>query len=221
MQKIKNVVVSKSEFSENVKWAEVESLKFRLLESSDWILLPDSNVTNINAWKEWRMKLKNIKRQNFKTPEEMHLVLQDLENKTPRKIYKRFNYNHIELTKEKLIKMIRFFYNKKIDVDLYHNFSHPSLIDERYKEAVDFKNGVNNQILLTFLAKLSGKELNDVVDEAILEKEQYFLLLLRMQKELEKEIKAVVQEDNIENLEIIYNKYSTWISTLTSAPTAF
>lgn len=48
-------------------WEEIRGIRNRLLSESDWTMLPDSPVSNKQAWEIYRQALRELP-QNFETP---------------------------------------------------------------------------------------------------------------------------------------------------------
>jgi hypothetical protein len=219
MQKIKNIKVEDTEFSENIKWADVLSLKIRLLQSFDWVLLQDSEVRNLQEVISWRKKIKNCNRKNFSSAEEMRVFLLQLEKSAPQIKYK-IDLNSIEILKEKLYKNIRYYFNSKLEQDLKSHFSNINLINERYEEINQFKlhNNIDLCPLIKSYSDLTSNSVEDTISKFLLEKKKYYYYLFKYQSDLEQEIKLVSDMTNKEDLIIKYEKYTTWISTLTLDP---
>lgn len=81
--KITNLKVKSTKFTEDKKWADFLSFKIRLLQNSDWILLPDSLVENIGEWLEWRRAIKSVKRSTNVSPDQATNMLQSLLESMP------------------------------------------------------------------------------------------------------------------------------------------
>jgi hypothetical protein len=65
---------------------------------------------------------------------------------------------------------------------------------------------------------ITGENVEDVVQYFLKQKEMYFLILLRNQKEMELKLKEIEDSDDIEFLFKLHEEYNIWISTLTLTP---
>lgn len=87
-QKIKNLNTKITPEQINAEWANVLSVRNKMLASSDWTQLKDVilDKEQVNFWKNWRKKLRNVKRKVFSTPKDAEYVLQLLEKQIPQTV---------------------------------------------------------------------------------------------------------------------------------------
>lgn len=87
-QKIKNLNTKITPEQVNAEWANVLSVRNKMLASSDWTQLKDVilDKEQVNFWKNWRKKLRNVKRKVFSTPKDAEYVLQLLEKQIPQTV---------------------------------------------------------------------------------------------------------------------------------------
>lgn len=219
MKKIKDIQVSDTEFSENIKWAEAISIKNRLLQSYDWTVLSDSNVANLNEIILWRNLVRDCDKDNFSTSEEMISELEKLEKKCPN-IIKTNSVKDINLYKDTLIKTIRFYFNTKCEYQIKSYYSNINLINERYEEVKLYNK--SKELDKCHLIKSYCQIYNKTVDEAIQiftdEKKRYYYYLIKSQTELEKEVQDVLECTDRKILKEKYKKYKLWISILMLNP---
>lgn len=87
MLEIKNLKTERTEFQENQEWAEAESIRLRLLSSTDWTQLKDIKLQNQEEIVSWREELRSINlKKDFNTASKAKSFLKSYENTRPKLI---------------------------------------------------------------------------------------------------------------------------------------
>lgn len=221
MKKITNIITSPTKYTEDRDWIGPISYKMRLLQNSDWMVQPGSGVLRQHRWFKWRESVRKCTRSTSNTPQDLQNKLEELDSQIPQLIrYTSVNTDNIEHYKDNVLKLIRYYYSKKLDIDISSYINNVYLLDERYKEAQKYKTtkDLSDCCFIKNYMQITGENVEDVVQYFIEQKEMYFLLLLRNQKELETKLRQVNNINDIETLKSIYEEYNIWISTLTLTP---
>jgi hypothetical protein len=134
--KIKNLKYSQSKNQEEIKWAEQLAKRNRMLAESDWTQLPDVklSVWSKNRWANWREELRQLRRLNFETAEELKLAIESLEED---KLSLYVDYAITDSIKDPesgrryLYQMLIKFYKEQ------HNSMFSPNLEEKYQETLD------------------------------------------------------------------------------------
>lgn len=221
MKKITNIVTTPTKYTEDINWSGVISYKIRLLQFSDWIVQIGSGILRQHKWLQWRESLRKCTRMSFETPEQMQKMIEEIDASMPEvQRYTVLDTSNLNHYKDNIIKIVRYYYSKKLDIELSSYVNNSILIDERYKEALHYKKTKNIQecIFIQSYMGITGQKVDDVVQYFLQQKEMYFLILLRSQKEMETIIKDIQDSSDVEHLKKLYEDYNIWISTLTLTP---
>lgn len=86
VKKITNIAVSSTAETLELEWGSILSRKAKLLQNSDWSQLSDVNLDDSKRqeWKEWRAKLRRIKRVNNLEPIQATELINILEKSIPK-----------------------------------------------------------------------------------------------------------------------------------------
>lgn len=220
MKRIKNLVTSPTEYTENAKWVVVSAFRLRLLQTTDWITQFGSGIIKKSKWFEWRNRVRGCTRSKFDTPEKMQEALEVLELSAPSLEKNQYSTDNIDNLKHKVISTIRYYFSKKLECQLFSYLNSPALIDERFKEVEIYKktNNLDSCYFIHSFMEITGKSVEDVVEYFTKQKELHFSLLFRTQNELEAQIKKVDNITEIGELLSIKEEYDIWISILTLTP---
>lgn len=108
--KIKNISVANTPEKINLDWSAVISRKAKLLTSSDWTQLSDVYLApDVKAsWKEWRAKLRRVKRTNNYSSEQANAVLDILETSAPKDdiVHEEYEIKELVKTIEEKVTMV-------------------------------------------------------------------------------------------------------------------
>ena len=195
VDKIGRLTVSKTEQQIDAEWAEVLSVRNRLLINSDWTQLPDSNLTKecVERFKRWRRLLRRVTKSKIPEMSVAREELSKLEASTP-KI--EFNidfvnnlYVHKDLVGLSLREQKNYIRNLIFNVtDKIINPDNtidktPEVINERFSEASSYlQNTTADCPILNSIVKLTGKSIEQVVEESLQDKKQ---MISRMMKAIE------------------------------------
>lgn len=221
MKKIKNIITSPTTYNNDIAWSVPISYKVRLLQFSDWIVQNGSGVMRQHKWLEWREALRKCTKECFETPEQMQKKIEELDSCMPEvHRYTLLDTSDIVSFKHIIIKMIKYYYSKKIDVEISSYVNNTFLIDERYKEAIQYKKNkkIEKCPFIRDYMDVTGQNVNDVVQYFLQQKEMYSFTLLRNQKDMESILKQINDSTDIQQLKKLYEEYNLWISTLTLTP---
>jgi hypothetical protein len=221
MKKITNIITSPTKFTEDRDWISPISYKMRLLQNSDWILQVGSGVLKQHKWLKWRDDLRKCTRSSCTSPQELQSKLEQLDSEIPELVrYSSVDTTNIDHYRDNVIKLVKYYYSKRLDIDICSYLTNIHLMDERYKEAEKYQNTNNLQDchFIKSYMDITGESVENVVEYFIKQKEMYYLLLLRSQQKLESKLKEIDDIDNIDKLKEIYEEYTIWISTLTLTP---
>jgi hypothetical protein len=219
--KITNIVVSPTEYTEDLEWSSVLAYKIKLLQHSDWILQVGSGVLKQHKWLQWRESLRKCNRKSFSSPAELQTKIEELDKLMPRvQRYTDVDTSDLIFFKDIVLRLVKYYYSKKLDIEINSYFGNVLLLDERYKEALEYQKTkkLDRCYFIQNYMELTGKSVNDAVQYFLNEKEKYFLVLLRYQKEMEQKIKIVLETQDTLILKQLYEDYNIWISTLTLTP---
>jgi hypothetical protein len=221
MKKIANIVTSPTKYTEDLEWSEPISYKIKLLQNTDWIVQQGSGVVKQHKWLQWREAVRKCTRNSSESPNDLQLKLEKLDSEIPKLIrYNSIDFSDISLYKETVIKLVKYYYCKKLDIDIATYLNNILLLEERYKEAkyyLETKDISKCHFIKSYM-DITGKDVESTVQFFIEQKEFYFILLLRNQKEVESKIKEINNINEMEALQKIYEEYNVWISTLTLTP---
>lgn len=221
MKKITNLIISPTKYTEDVEWVGPISIKYRLLESTDWIVQIGSGVVKQHKWLKWRESVRKCTRNSFETPQQMNVRLDELDSSKPElRRYTSIDNSNIIHYKDNIIKLVRYYHSKKLDIEISSYLNNYLLLDERYKEAEKYSRtkDLTDCFFIKSYMDVTGENVEDVVQYFLKQKEMYFLILLRNQKEMELKLKEIDDSDDIEFLFKLHEDYNTWISTLTLTP---
>lgn len=212
--KITNLVVKTTPFNENKKWSDALSLKIRLLQNSDWVLLPDSSVYNLEEWILWRQKVKQVSRETSESPERAKETLTKLMESTPQAV--KLDTANITVFKSELIRKVKYYFNRKIETECIESNLIPLLVNERYAEAIAFKTKSKIQDFVLILNEVTstGKTVKEVISCFKHDKLRMKLIIATNYNSMMRMI-ASIGEANLDELTSIYDRVRTWILTST------
>lgn len=174
VQKISKLKTEQTPEQEHIVWAEVLSHRNKLLLNSDWTQMHDSGLTEdcINQWRTWRRQLKNINRLNLSDPKIAEIQIAKLSRRPPYNSYIPVNaepevdaVDSIIEFRERIIAYIDKGFNAKAFPSFLDN---PYLVDEQFKEAVDFnRNPELSYPLISATAELYGMGEDTVAAEFV------------------------------------------------------
>lgn len=198
IKKIKNlkIIPTKEKLANN--WNEVKSFKNRLLQNSDWINMPDNDLQDdiIRLWVEWRHRVRRVEEFIITDVDKAMEYLQDLQNNQPPVKYKNDQYSTIEHYKEALQRLL-FNVIKKATDGIYELTDSRELLMERFEEALRFLNGKKeNNFLIAMEVEYTGLSEQDVVDKFLLDRKNYLVKLITIEKVKKKYLKII---DGVEN----------------------
>jgi hypothetical protein len=207
---ITNLVVKTTPFNENKKWGDALSLKIRLLQNSDWVLLPDSSVYNLEEWVLWRQKVKQVSRESSESPEQAKQLLTKLMESTPQVI--KLDTGSIESFRFELIAKVKYYYNRKIETQCIDSDLIPLLVNERYEEAIAYKTKSKIQDFVLILNEVTstGKTVKEVISSFKDDKLRMKLIIATNYNAMVRMI-ASIEGANFEELTSIYDRVRTWI----------
>ena len=213
--KITNLVIKTTPFNEDKKWVDALSLKIRLLQNSDWVLLPDSLMANIDEWIIWRQKVKSINRKTFSTPEQAKVALNKLMDAMPPVI--KLNFSSVEQFKLFLIEKMRLYYFNKNHYDCISNGYDILLVNEKYDEAVAFKpkSNLKDFPLIQHEIMTTGVSSKDVISSFKKDKLLMKSIIINNYKSMNENITVIRSVNDLETLQSIYDKLRLWTLTLT------
>lgn len=179
--KITNIQSSPSDEKIANNWKQVKSLKVKLLQESDWIFVEDSNLTEacIAAWIKWRDRIRRSK-QISDIDEAMEYLKALQANKPP--LYYANEKPSTLGSYKKLLGTVLKDCLKKIAESLGDEYGSRDVLVEKFEEALRYKQGNNNYILLEIEAELSGKTIQEVADIAINNRQDYLAKLIKMEQ---------------------------------------
>lgn len=174
VQKISKVKTEQTAEQEHLVWAEVLSHRNKLLLNSDWTQMQDSGLTDdcIHQWRTWRKQLKNINRLNLSDPKIAEIQITKLSRRTPFNSYLPVNAEPetgaVVSTVELRTRIITYL-NNAFNTKAFPSFlDSPYLVDEQFREAVDFKaNPSLSYPLITATAELYGMPVETVAAEFV------------------------------------------------------
>jgi hypothetical protein len=181
IKKITNLQTSPSEEKIENTWKELKSLRIKLLQESDWVFVNDSNLTEacIGAWVKWREKVKKAK--ELVNLEEASEYLHALKSNRPTLQYLNERPTTIDSYKKLLSKALQDNLTTMI-ASIGQEFGGRDMLMEKFEEAVKYKNGNPNYILLEIEAEVSGKPVNEVAEESIKNRQTYLSKLIKVER---------------------------------------
>lgn len=170
--KIKNLRIARTVKQDSDAWAEVLSLRNKLLANSDWTQLPDSGLTpaNVRLWGEWRRQLKRVNRRNVADRDTAKANLQVLTNTEPKLAYEDetlllteaddITVKSVNSRKEYVLRLLNEKFNALLRTDMFE--SNSMIVDEEFEEAMLY-NGTTVSPLIALECELTGKTPEEVV----------------------------------------------------------
>jgi hypothetical protein len=189
VQKISKLKTEQTPEQEQIVWAEVLSHRNKLLLNSDWTQMQDSGLTEdcINQWRTWRRQLKNINRLNLSDPKIAEIQITKLSRRPPYNSYVSVNVepdaaavvSTVEL-RERTLTYLNNAFNTKAFPSFLDN---PYLVDEQFKEVVDFnKNPTLSYPLISATAELYGMSVDTVAAEFVSRKVEQMKRLVNLKQ---------------------------------------
>lgn len=217
--KIKIIEMEKSEILQNAEWADFSSLKYRMLQLSDWVHLPDSNIKNLKDWVKWRDIVKSIKKCNFSNPAEALETLKKISERMPPFKSDDVLSDVVDLNfiKQKVLTKCKIFFSNQIDYEISMSISNKTLIRERYEESKQYlkTKDLSTCPLLAQTANIRGMPIDEIVKQSINDQQNMYLILLRHNNNLENHIKMISECNSVYDVVEISRKIDKWILTLT------
>lgn len=222
-KKISNLKYGTTEEKEDLLWAEVFSHRNKLLLNSDWTQLPDSGLTEecIKQWRDWRQQLRQINRANVSDRDVAEQHIKKLARRTP---FITFSEEHnrppiiqdsLDARKTQIIKYLDQSINKSFNSTFIES---PQLIEEQFKEALDFLYGSKNFIsypLILVTAEATGMSEKEVAEDFIRQKSKLLSKMASYKKKYYYFCDLVQRAENDVQLDSIQLEIKKWISTLT------
>lgn len=195
--KIKNIKTSPSEEKIANNWKQIKSLKIKLLQETDWIFVNDSNLTEscIASWIKWRDRVRKSK--DIKTLEEASEYLIALHNNRPEFQYASEKPKSIESYK-KLLTTALFDMLKDVSTSVGDEFGSRDVLIEKFEEAIRFKDGSNNYILLEIESDMTGQSIEEVAESAIKNRQAYLSKLIKIERSKHLYIKHIERVETFE-----------------------
>jgi hypothetical protein len=217
IKKITKLQTTPSEEKIANSWKEVKSLRIKLLQESDWIFVDDSNLTGacISSWVKWRDRVKKSK--NIEDLVEAVEYLNALKSNKPTLNYLNEKPVTVESYKKLLHKALQDNIASMI-TDIGKDYGGRDMLMEKFEEALKFKEGSNNYILLEIEAEVVGKPIETVVEEAIKNRQNYLAKLIKIERSKQlylNHIESVETFDDCDRLldGILKLTDKKWIST--------
>lgn len=181
IQKITNIKSSPSEEKIINSWKQIKSLKIKMLNDTDWIFVKDSNLTEscISAWIKWRDKVKKSK--DITNLDEASEYLRALHNNRPELQYASEKPKNVESYKKLLHKALQDTL-KTLSENVADEFGSRDVLIEKFEEAVRYKDGSNNYILLEIESEFTNKTLDEVSEIAINNRHIYLTKLIKLER---------------------------------------
>jgi len=220
MKKITNLVIKPTKFSEDKKWVDVLSLKIRLLQISDWILLPDSSVFNVQEWVSWRKLVKAVKRDSFPTFEQAKVYLNHLSDNSPKII--KFDELDVPVLENIIKSKLKMFCEKNIEYQMVCYGIPASIVSARYQEAIKYttKSKLVDFPMINAEQLRSGKSIKSVVDSFKQDNKNMKTIMITQYNIIEDIIKRLDSVQSKDELCKIHEMVKEWILTLTLNQTA-
>jgi hypothetical protein len=223
IEKIGNVTVEKTDEQERQAWAEVLSHRNKLLFNSDWTQLPDCGLTetSIAQWRSWREQLKNINQTNYSDRRIAEEYIGKMSQRIP---FSEYITPKSEPSAEKCISLEEYrnrvmnylddTFNEKSKVSFLDN---PSLVDEQYKEAIDFLSITEDTLypLIDTTAEIYGMSRRTVAEEFISRKAECTKRFANLKKKYYYFQTLVIQATSDVELTAIQAEIKQWTSTST------
>lgn len=181
IKKIKNIKASPSEEKIANSWKQVKSLRVKLLQDTDWVFVSDSNLTEacIASWIKWRDKIKKSK--EITVLEDASEYLQALHVNRPELHYANEKPTTMESYKKLLIKGLEDAI-KSASLNVSDEFGSRDILMEKFEEAIRFKDGNDNYILLEVEAEMTNKTVEEIADKAIGNRQSYLARLIKIER---------------------------------------
>ncbi len=171
IKKIKNLKILQTEKTKQLQLSESLSLKGKLISSTDWTQLLDSNLRDYSVldFKIWRNSVKEIKIENILNKNKIHQSLLELQKDKP---IPDFKYSTDDLNKFKndlkldIVKYIE----KRMD-DFYSYYGFKDFINLKIEESLNYRSKKyppNDSFRYNFIfqeANLTNKIVDEIVDK--------------------------------------------------------
>jgi hypothetical protein len=203
IKRIKNRKLSIT--SEKLKndWNEVKSFRNRLLQSSDWVFVPDANLddNNIQAWKQWRLSVRRV--DDFSETGKALIYLKDLQANMPPVVYKNTSFISTEHYKIELQKQLRTIIKAATD-NMYGVLDTRELLMERFDEALKFQlDNTTSTVFIDIEANRLGVERDVVAKRFLKDRENYVLKLVTIENTKNKFLSRINSVETIKDCDMI------------------
>lgn len=201
--KIRNIKTSETQLGLQKKTNEIKSMKNRLLQNSDWVYLPDSNISaeNLTEWKQWRDKVKEVNKiTDFETAKKYLNGLLDEKPTTsydgniqPQSLSLEVPAKDISVDQYQLIlqkKLTEVLEQKLETIKLKYGFR--EILVERFDEAERYLLGKkDNNFLLEAESKYRNKDMDSIVSEIVEKRKQYLIDIIAVNDTQQKYVAAI------------------------------
>jgi hypothetical protein len=198
-------------------WKEIKSLRIKLLQETDWIFVDDSNLTGacIAAWVKWRDRVRKSK--DIQDLEEAVEYLNALKSNKPTFHYLNEKPTTVESYKKLLNKALQDNITTLVS-NVGKDYGGRDMLMEKFEEAVKYKEGSNNYILLEIEAEVAGKPVNVVAEEAIINRQNYLSKLIKIERSKQLYLNHIAAVESFEDCDrlldgILKLTDKKWIST--------
>lgn len=203
IKRIKNLKLSIT--SEKLKndWNEVKSFRNRLLQSSDWVFVPDANLddNNIQAWKQWRLSVRRV--DDFSETGKALIYLKDLQANMPPVVYKNTSFISTEHYKIELQKQLRTIIKAATD-NMYGVLDTRELLMERFDEALKFQlDNTTSTVFIDIEANRLGVERDVIAKRFLKDRENYVLKLVTIENTKNKFLSRINSVETIKDCDMI------------------
>lgn len=212
-KKISIVKTEKTEEYLTTEWTTVLSVRDKLIQDSDWTQLFDSGLTLCCKLKfeHWRSKLKRIKKQKFKTPDEAKIHIDFLKLKKPDLDYAEFPetvslypliFSSIQaLKKSAKVRLNDYF------VRTYYNSEIISLLTEEALEYSTDRKNIDSYELLKIYYLDNSTPSTDIVKSFVEHKKSFYNTLVKEKKILKIVMREIEFAKTEEKVILILEKY--------------